>query len=311
MAEVREVVVLSGKGGTGKTSITAAFAHLARKSILCDLDVDAPDLHILLQPSILETQDFVSGEEARIDAEACTGCGICRDRCAFDAVTEQDGVFAIDPLRCEGCMVCLALCPAGAVISEPRHCGVRHLSSTRFGPLVHARLFPGQENSGRLVALLRAQAREVAAAHHCGLILSDGSPGIGCPVISSLTGADMAVVVSEPTPSGRHDLERVAALSGHFRIPVGVIINKYDLNPQAALEMGAWCRGQGHRVLAHLPFDETVVQAMLQGKAVTECAAAAITPPLVDAWEHVESFLKTLPPAARNTRSGGLLERMS
>ncbi|WP_460032503.1 ATP-binding protein [Megalodesulfovibrio paquesii] len=307
---MREVVVLSGKGGTGKTSVTAAFAHLARKSILCDLDVDAPDLHLLLQPSILETEDFISGEEPHIDPQACTGCGICRDSCAYEAIAERDGQFVIDPFRCEGCMVCQAVCPARAVSTTPRHCGVRHLSSTRFGPMVHARLFPGQENSGRLVALLRKQAREVAAAHCCSLIISDGSPGIGCPVISSLTGASMAVIVSEPTPSGRHDLERVAALCAHFRIPAGVIINKYDLNPQAAMEMAVWCRGQGHRVLAYLPFDDLVVRAMRQGRAVTECPPAAITPPLAEAWNHVETMLETILPAGGNPRAGGLQERL-
>lgn len=311
MANPSEIVILSGKGGTGKTSVSAAFMHLASQEadvVCCDVDVDAPDLHIILAPEVEEEHAFLSGEEATIDAHACTGCGLCNTHCAYDAVTEAGDVYVIDQLRCEGCMVCRLVCPAQAVTTAPRHCGTHYRSQTRFGTLFHAQLFPGQENSGRLVALLKQRARQWALAHGVETILLDGSPGIGCPVISSLSGATMAVIVSEPTPTGRHDMERVTALCAHFRIPLGVLINKFDIHPEASRSMADWCVAQGHAVLGMLPFDKGVVQAMLERRAVTELGVSALAAPFADAWRALNQYLHhTILPAQRKT-PGGLLQ---
>jgi len=284
---MREIVVLSGKGGTGKTSLTAAFAHLSRGKVLCDLDVDAPDLHILLDPQPQSREDFVSGHEARIDPEACTACGLCRDACRFAAIRGAAGVPAVDPLRCEGCKVCVSVCPAGAIEFLPKHCGEWGVSATRFGTLVHAQLFPGAENSGRLVTLLKQRARELAKAQGASLVLCDGAPGIGCPVISSLAGTSLAVAVTEPTPSGRHDLERVCGVCDHFRVPVAVIVNKHDLNPAEDARIEAYCRKRGYELVARLPHDPLVTTAMVQRKAVTELADNGFTHFLLRAWKRI------------------------
>ncbi len=298
---IREIVIISGKGGTGKTSVTGAFAALAGRqgnAVLCDLDVDAPDLHLLLDPRPEREEDFISGNEARIDPGLCTGCGTCADACRFGAIGEADGVFAVDPLRCEGCKVCVALCPAGAVEFPPRHCGRRAVSTTRFGPMVHAQLFPGQENSGRLVSLLKTEARALARERGKELILCDGAPGIGCPVISSLSGVHLAVAVTEPTPSGRHDLERVAALCAHFRVPLAVLVNKADLNPEATRELAGLCRDQGYELLGELPYDPVFVQAMIQRKVVTELPPSPVSEVLARAWERIS---RPCGPPARRT----------
>ena len=284
---MREIVVISGKGGTGKTSITAAFAHLAGNAMLCDLDVDAPDLHLLLQPVVHEEHAFHSGHGAVIDAEACTNCGLCAGLCRFGAVRQGPRACQVDPLRCEGCKVCVQFCPAGAIGFTEKHCGQWYASTMRFGPIIHAQLFPGQENSGRLVALLKKEARQRAQALGLILMLCDGAPGIGCPVISSLSGASLAVVVTEPTPSGRHDLERVAELCRHFRIPVAVIVNKYDLNIQNSADIEDYCHSQGHTVLGLLPHDEVVVRAMVQGKCVTELPTTPFSEALCSIWEQI------------------------
>ena len=291
---MREIVVISGKGGTGKTSLTAAFAHLAGKAMLCDLDVDAPDLHLLLGPVRREEHDFISGHEAVIDPGKCTNCGLCAELCRFGAVHPNqeggEGFHRIESLRCEGCKVCVQFCPAAAIDFEEKLCGRWYASDMRFGPMVHAQLFPGEENSGRLVALLKKEARQRAEALGLSLVLCDGAPGIGCPVIASLSGASMAVIVTEPTPSGRHDLMRVAELCNHFRIPAGVIINKFDLNLQNSLDIERYCDEQGHALLGLLPHDEVVVRAMVQAKCVTELPGTAFSKALCAAWEQIADF---------------------
>ena len=255
---MREVIIISGKGGTGKTSLTGAFAHLAADKVICDLDVDAPDLHLLLQPAKERQEEFYSGHEAVIIGEKCDACGLCASLCQFGAIREHGAGFVVDPVRCEGCKVCVAFCPAAAIRFPERHCGQWYVSSTRFGPLVHAQLFPGAENSGRLVMVLKQQARELAKARGAHLVLCDGAPGIGCPVISSLSGAHLAVAVTEPTPSGRHDLERVAALCRHFQTALAVIINKYDLNPDETARIEVFCHDESYPVLARLPHDPLI-----------------------------------------------------
>ena len=283
---MREIVVISGKGGTGKTSVTAALAHLARNKVVCDLDVDAPDLHILLAPQVRKREAFVSGNEAAIDRDACRRCGVCFEHCRFDAVAKDGDAYRIDPLRCEGCGVCAALCPAKAVAFPEKKCGEWYVSDTRFGPLVHAQLHPGQENSGRLVTLLKQQARELAKARGLDLVLCDGSPGVGCPVISSLSGANLAVAVVEPTPSGRHDFERVAALCDHFRIPVAVLINKADLNAEEVEAINDLARTRGYAVVGQLPFDPGVTSSMIRRKALTE-TDSPLAGTLAAVWDRI------------------------
>jgi MinD superfamily P-loop ATPase len=287
---MREIVVISGKGGTGKTSLTGAFAHLAKNKIICDLDVDAPDLHLLLRPEEERREEFQSGHEARIDAEKCDGCGLCASLCRFGAIREGRG-YAVDPMRCEGCKVCVTFCPASAIDFPLKHCGRWYISSTRFGPMVHAQLFPGEENSGRLVMVLKQQARELAKARGADILLCDGAPGIGCPVISSLSGTNLAVAVTEPTPSGRHDLERVADLCGHFRVTLAVIINKEDLNPQETMRIESYCRRREYPVLAKLPHDPLVTRAMVQGRVVTEMPKGNLSDELRKAWAQIEELV--------------------
>jgi MinD superfamily P-loop ATPase len=291
---MKEIVCISGKGGTGKTSITAAFAHLAKDKILCDLDVDAPDLHLILRPDIQTTEEFYSGNEAVIDPDRCEACGQCVELCRFGAITEIDGVFHIDPFRCEGCKLCVALCPSMAIDFPQRHCGQWFRSESRFGQVFHAQLFPGEENSGRLVALLRQKAREAAEQAGCSLVLSDGAPGIGCPVISSLSGADLAVIVSEPTVSGLHDLERVADLCAYFSMPAAVLINKADLNTEACRQIETFCRDRGLAVLGKIPHNDIFVRAMVREKAVTELADSPVAGQIRRIWSKIETdaFLK-------------------
>lgn len=267
---MREIVIISGKGGTGKTSLCAAFSNLARNAVLCDLDVDAPDMHILLAPQVRFKEAFISGNMAAVDTSLCVGCGACLDLCRFDAARISNGKAVIDSLFCEGCGVCVDLCPAKAIHFHETCCGEWYISDTRMGVMVHAQLFPGQENSGRLVTLLKRKAREIAKEKNLDMILCDGSPGVGCPVISSLSGADLAVAVVEPTPSGRYDFQRVASLCEHFRIPVAVVINKANLNGKETALLEKECADRGHVLLGHIPFEPAVTQAMVQRKALTE-----------------------------------------
>ncbi|MDQ1331703.1 MAG: hypothetical protein QG578_1971 [Thermodesulfobacteriota bacterium] len=285
-----EIVVLSGKGGTGKTSLTAAFAHLSYNHIICDLDVDAPDLHLILKPENIRTEAFFAGHKAMIIREKCENCGICQEMCRYGAVSEISGYPFIDQIKCEGCKVCVSFCPSNAIDFCEKQCGNWFQSDTRFGPMIHAQLFAAEENSGRLVALLREKAKETARQKKLDLILSDGPPGIGCPVISSLSGASVAVLVTEPTPSGRHDLERVADLCAHFRIPAGVIINKSDLNMAQADSIGKFCAQQGLTLLGRLPHDPVITHAMINAKAVTEYDQGEFSGRVAEIWNEIEAL---------------------
>jgi MinD superfamily P-loop ATPase len=269
---LRELVVLSGKGGTGKTSVTASFAVLARDAVLADCDVDAADLHLVLSPEVRETHSFWSGHEAVIRADRCTGCGECVEQCRFGAIRAD---FSVDPIACEGCGVCVRLCPARAIDFPERHCGEWMVSDTRCGPLVHARLGLAAENSGKLVATVRQTARAVAAGAGRSLVLVDGPPGIGCPVIASLAGASSVLVVTEPTVSGEHDLERVLALARHFGVAAAVCINKWDINAEATERIEAEARRAGARVLGRIRYDRGVTAAQLRERAVVETETPA------------------------------------
>lgn len=264
---MKQIAVVSGKGGTGKTSIMASLAALARgRAVLADCDVDAPDLHLILKPEIRERREFYGLKKASIDQSKCISCGQCEENCRFGAVTDQQ----IDPMRCEGCGVCYLVCPAEAVTMKDQLSGYAFISDTRFGPMVHAELFPGEEASGKLVTMVREMAREVAGLRGLDLVIIDGSPGIGCPVIASLTGSDLALVVTEPTVSGVHDLERILGVVEHFGIRPLVCINKFDLNLDAASQIEEHCKDLGAGVVGRIPYHSSVVEAMVRAQAVVE-----------------------------------------
>lgn len=264
---MKELVIISGKGGTGKTSFVAAFASLAENKVLCDADVDAADLHLIMDPTVKERHEFQSGNEAIIDAEKCTRCGLCRDLCRWNAVRED---FTIDPLDCEGCGVCVYFCPEKAIDFPTKTCGEWYISDTRFGPMVHARLGIAEENSGKLVTQVRQEAKKIAEAKGFELILTDGPPGVGCPVIASLGGASAVLIVTEPTVSGRHDMERVAQLADFFRVPVMVCVNKADLNLNAASDIQEFSGGKNYAFLGMIPFDPVFTKAMVAGQTIIE-----------------------------------------
>jgi MinD superfamily P-loop ATPase len=283
---MKELVVLSGKGGTGKTSLVGALAALVPNKVLCDADVDAADLHLLLQPEVRERHDFSAGHKAVINAERCVQCQECLDWCRFGAITPS---LEINPLLCEGCGVCWYLCPAQAIDFPDNHCGEWYISSTRFGPLVHARLGIAEENSGKLVALVRQQARQLAEEQSLAWILTDGPPGIGCPVIASLGGASGVLIVTEPSIAGRHDLERVAALAGHFHLPVSVLVNKADLHWDTAQDISIFCREQGYGFLGYLPFDPDFTRAQVEGKTIMEYNNKKLQALLSEVWTQLQS----------------------
>lgn len=288
---MREVVILSGKGGTGKTSITASFAALAEKPVLVDCDVDAADLHLVLEPKKTEAHEFMGGRVAIIDADKCTACGACAEACRFEAISENDGCYTVDDNGCEGCGVCESVCPADAIDLADTVSGQWFLSQTRFGPMVHARLSAGGENSGKLVTLIRKEAREVAQKTGSQLIITDGPPGIGCPVIASLADADHVVVVTEPTVSGIHDLQRVVKLAVHFHVPASIIINKYDINEEKAAEIDEFAKDNGLEVLGRMAYDPIVTTAQLDGKSIVEYCSAGISDTLREIWGRVSRII--------------------
>jgi len=295
---VKEIVVISGKGGTGKTSIVASFAALANSAVLADCDVDAADLHLILGPDIKKTHDFSGGKLASIITERCTGCGRCEEVCNFDAVRFNGPVsdvvektYRIDPIACEGCGVCVHFCPVEAIEFKDVINGQWFVSETRFGPMVHARLGIAQENSGKLVSLIRKEAKRIAAEQNKDLIIVDGSPGIGCPVIASIGAADMVLVVTEPSIAGRHDLERVVELTEHFRIPTAVCINKYDINPEIAKSIEKRTSEKGLKLAGKIAYDITVTKAQIAGKSIVEYSGNSLRKQVVSLWEAILGML--------------------
>jgi MinD superfamily P-loop ATPase len=263
---LKQLVVISGKGGTGKTSLTGSFAALSKGAVFADCDVDASNLHLLLKPEVKKTIEFKGLKLARIIEEKCTRCGLCMERCRFEAISD----YKVDPVHCEGCGVCLWVCPVGAVAFEDRVCGHAYVSETRFGPMAHARLLPGMENSGKLVTLVRQMAQKLAEETGRGLVLIDGPPGIGCPVIASLSNVDAGLVVVEPSLSGIHDLKRALELLDHFKIRPLVCVNKHDINLDNTKEIGDFCEDSGIDLVGRVPFDEDVTKAMVTGLTVVE-----------------------------------------
>ncbi len=295
---MRELVVISGKGGTGKTSIVAAFAALAKGAVLADCDVDAADLHLLLEPEVRRSEDFSGGKTASVVTERCIGCGQCAQVCHFEAAVfngpankKVGSTYTIDPIACEGCGVCAAFCPVGAIDFADAVNGRWFVSDTRFGPMVHARLSPGEENSGKLVSLIRKEARGVAAESERKMLIVDGSPGIGCPVIASISGADLVLVVTEPTVSGRHDLDRVVELTRHFDIETMVCINKWDINPQIAGAIESDARGKGLAVAGRIAYNTAVTKAQIERKSIVEYADGAVRQEVLGVWDAVTAKL--------------------
>lgn len=264
---MKELVIISGKGGTGKTSITAAFASLAHNHILCDADVDAADLHLLMNPQIQTTYDFMGGGVAEIRLDACSSCGRCLELCRFGAISKD---FVVESIDCEGCGVCVDLCPEKAIDFPTQKCGEWFISDCKFGPMVHARLGIAQENSGKLVSVIRGQAKNMAATLGKDLILTDGPPGIGCPVIASITGATALLIVVEPTISGLHDMKRVADLAVHFKIPTMLCVNKYDLNIEVTEEIETTARNHSLDIVGRIPFNSIFTHSMVEGKNIFE-----------------------------------------
>lgn len=288
---VKELVIISGKGGTGKTSLTASFAAISENKVLADTDVDAPDLHLILSPRVRHEEEFRGGHKAIIDKEKCIECGKCRDLCRFGAISED---FVIDEIECEGCGVCVHFCPVEAISFPQRICGKWFISDTRFGPMVHAQLGIAEENSGLLATLVRNQAKIVAQENGLELILTDGPPGIGCPVIATVAGASAAMIVTEPTISGKHDLERVYGLTRHFQIPALVCINKFDLNEYMTEEIEKFCRSQKIPLVGKIPFDPKITKAIVNGKAIVEYPNEAVSKSIVEIWHNTYNFLRSI-----------------
>ena len=286
---MKQITILSGKGGTGKTTITACFAALSSNSVFADCDVDASNLHLLLNPRITETIEFKGLKLAEIDPSKCIECGRCMELCKFNAISD----FKVDSIHCEGCKVCVVNCPVEAIEFKDRVCGYSYNSETDFGPMAHARLTPGMENSGKLVTMVCQNAKKMAENQGKELVLVDGSPGIGCPVIASIANVDAAVVVVEPTLSGIHDLKRALDLLRHFEITPLVIVNKHDINEDNTSEIDDYCSEEGILNLGHVPFDPEVTRSMVAGKPIVlyrENSMAAIA--IKKVWKRLVAQLE-------------------
>lgn len=286
---MKEIVVISGKGGTGKTSITASFAYLGGKDlVVADCDVDAADMHLLLQPDFAKSEDFYSGEIAEIDQDKCTKCGKCADICRFNAIPVNNDQYVVQPLDCEGCGYCARVCPEDAITNESQNVGNWYISNTKAGnTMVHARLGIGADNSGKLVAKVKNEAKQIAKENNKNYIIIDGSPGIGCPVISSLSGAGFVVLVTEPTVAGLHDLKRVYKLVKKFNIKAGCIINKSDLNLQVSNEIEDFLKEENIIHISSLPYDETFTAAMTLGQTIVEYGESNLKEIIEESWEKV------------------------
>lgn len=285
---MKQIALLSGKGGTGKTILAACFASLFRNKIMIDCDVDAANLHILLHPEIEFREEFKSSHLAVIDYDKCTECGICESACRFDAISE----IKIDSIACEGCEVCFRICPEDAIHMEEKVDGEWYVSRTKYGPFVHARLGPGRPNSGKLISLIRQRALKIANQNSCDYAIIDGPPGIGCPVISTLSGVDLALITVEPTLSGIHDMDRVIQVADHFHIKVAICINKHDLNPQMSQDIEKYSQDKNISMVGKIRFDRIVPESISQCVPVVEFSKNGITEDIMRVWKNVLNLLE-------------------
>ncbi|MDH5174219.1 MAG: ATP-binding protein [Elusimicrobiota bacterium] len=283
---MKQIVIISGKGGTGKTVIAASFAALAKNKVMADCDVDAADLHLLLHPEVLDRHDFKGGKKAVIDRERCSECGKCEEVCRFNAIEN----FVVDSVSCEGCGVCSHICPEDAIKMEDNLSGEWFISRTKYGPLVHAKLGIAEENSGKLVTVVRQNAKLIAEREKKDFIIIDGPPGIGCPVIASLTGVDLALVVTEPTLSGIHDMERVCSVARHFGVKIYVCINKYDLNLENSKAIERYCLDSDIEIGGEIPFDQAVNEALVRGVPVVENSDNKVTQEIKNLWNRIKQI---------------------
>lgn len=283
-----EIAILSGKGGTGKSTLCASFATIEQKVIVADCDVDAADMYLILSPEDYIENSFVTGYKAKLDQTTCTKCGLCIEKCRFGAISMVEGDVIISDTSCDGCKLCSRLCPTQSITMIPSDKSSWYIGNYRNGKLVHARLDPGEENSGKLVSVVREKARKLSDETKWKYIIIDGPPGTGCPVIASITGVDKVVVVTEPTKSGFHDLKRLMELIYNYRIKPYVVINKSDLNTEISSEIENWCDAKGVCIAGIIPFDEKVVQAMLDCKSIVEWSPGSeISSVIKSIWETV------------------------
>jgi MinD superfamily P-loop ATPase len=286
---MKQIAILSGKGGTGKTTITASFAVLAKKAVIADCDVDAPDLHMLLHPEVIETQEVKGSKIAVIDKKKCFDWGICRKKCRFGAITAD---LKVDPIACEGCGVCTFVCPAGAVTLAEKNSGYAYISKTKYGFMAHALLNPSEGNSGKLVTLVRQNAKILSKQENSDLIIIDGPPGIGCPVIASVTGVDAGLVVTEPTMPGIHDLKRALQLLEHFSVTPFVCVNMYDINKDNTEKIVGFCKENNVEVVGKIPFSLKVTEAMVNGKTIVKHSPrGTVAKEIARVWERMSSSL--------------------
>lgn len=288
---MKELTVISGKGGSGKTSLVASFAVLGNNLVVVDADVDAADLFLVLDPQVQRQSDFKGGYEAEIDLNTCLYCGNCTDLCQFGAIDQN---FVVDGASCEGCGVCAYFCPVEAIDLKQKTCGKWFVSETKFGPMVHAKLGIMEENSGLLVSVLRKEAQVIAERTNKDLIVIDGPPGTGCPVISSITGAHAVLIVTEPTLSGLHDMKRVNELARSLTTPVMVCVNKYDINPGLAMEIQSYAENNHMRYIGSIPYDEDVIAAIVARKSVVEYSSGGAATAMKKIWQNVTEFLSNL-----------------
>ena len=285
---MKQITVISGKGGTGKTTLVGSFAALAENKVIADCDVDAPDLHLLLHPEIIKKEEFKGLKVAVMDKTLCTECGTCEETCRFNAIAlTEDSGYAVNPARCEGCGVCVFTCPQEAITLKERVSGYSFISKTKYGTMAHAQLNIAEEASGKLVTVVRNNAQQVAEKENCELILIDGAPGIGCPVIASLAGVDLALIVTEPTLSGLHDLERILDVTRHFGIGSVVCINKYDINEENSNMITEFCRQRGVEMVGNIPYDAVVTEAMVAGMPVVEFSEGKVSEAIKDVWKGI------------------------
>lgn len=281
---MKQIAIISGKGGTGKTVLTASFASLAENKVMVDCDVDAADLHLLLHPTIREQHEFVGGKTANINEELCIQCGKCIEVCRFSAITDD---FKVDPILCEGCALCSYICPVDAIGMEDNISGKWFVSETKYGPLVHARLNIAEENSGKLVTKVRQIAKEIAEENRMDYIIIDGPPGIGCPVIASLTGVNTAVIVTEPTLSGVHDMKRVLEVASHFKIDTKVVVNKYDLNENMTENIKTICVKENIELVGLIPFSREVSESIVKGVPIVEYMRNDVSKEIISIWQEI------------------------